>query len=234
MPSTEAQIMHRLSTLRRVPPASINADNLECPICTNIYSFSPGSIQHAVRVRAQGPNEGCEHTFCRRCIEDLFRSGHVWSTRCPICRQQWFNPSPEDIEDASWEDLRVFMERFGAGGDQNISHQIPPPTVWGDDDAPEPVPMFDAPEVVRGPRVVSSNAPSDHTGESARTFSHRGRLLRSTAFLQYMLSEYDIDAESDERVAYRVQRLERTVERLWLRLEHGRQEYGRNARPRQY
>jgi hypothetical protein len=113
----------------------------------------------------------------------------------------------------------VFMERFGAGGEYGEVTNVPQTPVRSEDGAPELVPIFEMPEVVRDAGVASSAAPSDHATGTARSLSNRGRIHRAVAFLRYILSEYSIEAASDIRVEYRIQRLERTIERLWQSLE---------------
>jgi hypothetical protein len=222
MPPSEAQLIQRLSTLRRVSIEEMDVEHLECPICRNDYSFNPGNIEHAVRVQPRAPYTGCHHMFCRRCIEELFRSGHVWGTRCSECRQQWFDPNPEEVEAVQWEDLRLFLELFGAGLHRDVWREAPQLPLTNGHDAPEPVPVVELLGIVQEPGRPPSEAVIEEAENHVRGFSDRGRLERSIAFLQHILAAYDINAVGDGRSRFEVQRVERAIERLYEGLEISR------------
>lgn len=233
MAALNDQISDRLAQLHQVPLNDIPIDALECPICIYPYSHGPGGVQEAVRVIPEPPHRGCQHLFCRGCIEALFRSRHLWSTRCPMCRAQWFDPLVMDRTTAvDWQQLQMFMERVGAGNGWHGApgHQAHP--IAGREEGRTPIVELppsvpDAPEAVEEPREVSGGIFSEH---DVQVFSEAGRMHRAAAFLEYLLAMYDIEDEGDGHISNSVQLLESAIERLWQELDEVRYAHDRVPR----
>lgn len=119
---TRAEIQLYLSRLRRVPDLSTLPDPV-CPICFERYApesttrMDEGRPEYAVRVLSLNPVTACTHAFGRHCIEQHFRSGGPWCTKCPTCRENWFPDS-----DASSSNDRT---RQAADGVAFVRMQIP-------------------------------------------------------------------------------------------------------------
>ncbi|KAF2000166.1 hypothetical protein P154DRAFT_576190 [Amniculicola lignicola CBS 123094] len=78
---------------------STNPNTDTCPICQTPYAGPPAETQ--VRFRSQAPNSICRHTFGHQCLHTHLNSGHTWSHRCPICREEWLLASPTSVFDES-------------------------------------------------------------------------------------------------------------------------------------
>ncbi|KAF2275787.1 uncharacterized protein EI97DRAFT_55496 [Westerdykella ornata] len=125
---TDREIQDYTLRLTGLVPSDLPPTDRACPICFEPYAqqliYSPlhgllwtstfegatttanlgGAGEYPVSVRSKHPRSRCRHVFGSRCIEMHFRSGGPCCTKCPTCREEWF-----DHEEA------VLDEEIGAG-----------------------------------------------------------------------------------------------------------------------
>jgi hypothetical protein len=102
---TEQEIASYISQIRPLPLFALPPNDHECPICLEPYTLH----ECPVKVQSLHPRTRCQHVFGRDCIEKHFRSGGPWRTRCPMCKEEWFDDETwgtEDVESGSiWADM---------------------------------------------------------------------------------------------------------------------------------
>ncbi|KAF2727406.1 hypothetical protein EJ04DRAFT_138013 [Polyplosphaeria fusca] len=202
-----------------------------CPICQEPYAIRNAAFQHPlysgryeypVRVHGRHPNSTCRHVFGRRCIEEYFRSQTPWSTKCPICREEWF-PTYEEIN-AALSGQRNTANVAVRRQDQAQSVRLTLPRTPSRNTLS--LTILEAPEVFvhEAPQVVDVAIDTSDGGVTlASGLSNLGRIHRSIGFLERILAAFDVD-DQDTETSNAVAAMEAITEELWQRLEARRRE----------
>jgi hypothetical protein len=225
-------MLSRMHTLNAQCFHRLQGEELICDICLSEYSSGPESPQYPVQIISETGTTDCSHIFCRRCIETLFLTNASYSSRCPVCRAQWFQnlPSlgtehdtrPIDISMAIARHRRDY-ERFGiaseatrVGQDTSSNAALVNSPTTTVDDTLEPLNSGNLPE--EGPELRDAANTGDN---EARTLSNRGRIYRLSVILELMAHELETPngRDWDANLASEVDEVERYIQQLWEALD---------------
>ncbi|KAF2752152.1 hypothetical protein M011DRAFT_523003 [Sporormia fimetaria CBS 119925] len=253
-PELSTYLTH-LTHLTPLSPFSLPPTDRTCPICYEPYlpyavlSPHPSNPQihpegeYPVRVRSLHPHTQCRHVFGSKCIEAHLRSQGPWCTRCPTCREEWFD-WPEDArwgdEERGREGVRMQLPRLreiDVVGDEGVRrgevYAYPHVTrVY----AVREVEQLDGRALVPGQGAGGGGVMTEEDGlaswsstedvherrgertttsnADASGLGNRGRIDRTIGFLERMLRNADV-RDGDAEVAERVVALEVAAESLW-------------------
>ena len=221
----EAEIQRYLNLLR---PASLPPGEQHiCPVCQEL--FEPYRVDiitdYAARPWLGREDSTCEHIVGRRCIESHLRSGEFYSSRCPLCRENWVGPmwqrhenSEPDETDGESNDTRAAEERSRRFDERRHAHDFQ---------------VYVRP--VGGEVERYTNGITHHQGNARnavlgpprpghiavtidRSVSSTARINRTIALLERMLRVYDLH-DISEGCMLRVQDIENDANDLWEALD---------------
>lgn len=211
MSPNEHQIRTYLALLR--PHPTIESGSF-CLLCLEPYEpFSEiRDTDYPASPYLRRPGSQCHHVFGRICIERHIRSGQWYSSRCPVCREQWivWQAGVDDHFELDDDPLsrviaRHVHERLGSDDDADSDGDA---TSWTSMET-----------LVSGLSTLPVRARSL---EDSPGFSVTGRVNRSIGLLERMQTIYRLQhVDADELVG--VIEVESAVERLWQRLDERNQ-----------
>jgi hypothetical protein len=226
----EQRIRQRLTQLIPVPLNELPNDDLSCYICLEPYPHLEHGGDYPVRMQ----ESTCRHIFGRLCIEEHITSNQSYSTRCPICREQWFT---EDEHHQTWweqraSDLQAAFERLNEEHDRDDLERVRrylellstyrgssvgnlPPL---DEDNEEWVSSPSSRDLMRRNIYAEQELRRNEPDHPEYGLPNADRIMRTVDFLRQVLLNPELQSE-DRNLGEGVTEVERAVGQLCRRLD---------------